>query len=1616
MSATVRIDRKLTAALAGCGLRLCRALWWLLPGLVALRATAGDVIINEINYQPKSGRPSEEWIEIYHRGTTVLNLAGWRFTRGVEFEFPSRLLNPGEYLVVCADTNAFAKLYPGVATLGNWTGSLSDHGEEIRLEDSENHKSDSVRYASQGDWSQRWRATNNGWVWAALPNGLGGTIERVGINSDSNLGQNWAPSNVPNGTPGGANSAGQSNVAPFILGVKHHPAVPRSTNVVTITATVRDDEAAALSVFLFYRLDGVESFSQMPMFDDGAHGDGAAGDSVFGAQLPAQKNGAVVEFYVQASDERIARTWPQIAYGSGQQLANCLYQVDDEPESDLPRYRLVVTAAEREFLRQIDQLPWYLPSSAQVNATFVCTENGATDIRYRCGVRQRGTTSRDADPPSRRVTFPNDDTWRGFRAINLNGIRPHSQVVGAALARLSGVPAARSRLVEVRENGVARSGPGTPVAGLYAHNEEVNGDFCDTAFPGDGGGNLYGTSSYADLRYLGESATNYSALYYYTKETNEGFDDWSDLIGLTRAINQSSDSEFHDAVLAVADPTEWARYFAFNYLIGNTESCLANPSLREGVWNTGDYLLYRGQRDPRFRLVAYDFDSVLGTEGGDVAGPYTAANLTAIARFLRDPDFGGRFHAELRRLQATVLSPESVSAVIDRLLAPHIPENLRASMKAFAAARPARLAGAIPNGLAITNSVKLTNGAVIVLADRFTLGGRADPATTRWVNVRGVPVAVDGLTGNWALELPLDPGMNRVEVVALDASGGRVTHLLYNLWREGPAGGTASGVLAADAVWRAAQSPIVLLDNLVVPAGRTLTIEPGTTVSVATGKGIEVRGRVIAEGTPSRRIYLGISPVFSTQWRGFAFIDAGVESRLVNVDIGQASPSPLWLTNSVATFEGITFPNHNGNALLAYYSSLLVRGCTFPSVTFGEPVGVLGGRAGGRMRFEGNLFGSTVGYADVVEASLLKRPGPILEIIDNVFIGGGDDGLDLDGCDAHIEGNFFGHFHKDAFNQNTSISSAIAVGLYTHGETSDLTVVRNTFFENDYDFEFKELATIDSRNNTFVGGRIGSVAFAEPERSGEVPGKSALFNGCIWWNYATPMIHADTNLIANGTVTVRVDNSILAQDGPWMGVNNSTGDPRFVNATNNWHLLAGSPALDRVGPGLNAGSMVPAGPRLVERPAAKSDARHVAGRVVGAGIRQFRFVLDGAPPSPAQSLDVPLVLNNLSLGSHTLELYGLRIDGAWLDTPSDIIRWETVPPFAAVEISEVLANNSGLVTLGGVATDLIELHNRGSLAADLSDMSLSDDPARPRQFIFPKGAVLPAGGYLTIFADKNLVPAGFHLGSGLDADGDGVFLYAPSLQNNVMLDSVRFGPQLAGWSIGRQPDGVWTLCRPTFGSANQPTPLGNPAGLRINEFLANNGPLSSGDFVELYNPDPLPVALDGLALSTSPVVSSEHPLPSLGFVPGGGFIVMRKDAVGSTIALSREFGTVALLDPQGHALDSIAYATQSEDVSEGRLPDGLGPVIRLASGSSPGYANLPAARPVRLSWTSVAAGGKPRLAVTGAVPGVRYSIQSSTTVAGPWVVGTIWTATAPEGQFDVDVGPGIRLYRVAWGE
>src|SRR5580765_6966864 len=92
-----------------------------LLGLIASESPAA-VVINEIMYHPASEKITEEFIELYNNSPTNANLAGWKFSKGVQFTFPSLTLSASNYLVVAADLAGFTNKYPGVTNvIGGWT-------------------------------------------------------------------------------------------------------------------------------------------------------------------------------------------------------------------------------------------------------------------------------------------------------------------------------------------------------------------------------------------------------------------------------------------------------------------------------------------------------------------------------------------------------------------------------------------------------------------------------------------------------------------------------------------------------------------------------------------------------------------------------------------------------------------------------------------------------------------------------------------------------------------------------------------------------------------------------------------------------------------------------------------------------------------------------------------------------------------------------------------------------------------------------------------------------------------------------------------------------------------------------------------------------------------------------------------------------------------------------------------------------------------------------------------------------------------------------------------------------------------------------------------------------
>lgn len=164
-----------------------------------------DVVINEIMYAPISGDNDDEYIELYNRGTNLINLGGWELQGGVNFLFTTNMIiKPNDYLVVARNmTNLYVKY--GKPTnlccgkmVGNYSGSLSDTGEQISL-------AMPFVIVTRDDQTGAYQTNNltvpvdeilygTGGKWGKWARSGGSSLELIDPNASSKFGLNWAAS------------------------------------------------------------------------------------------------------------------------------------------------------------------------------------------------------------------------------------------------------------------------------------------------------------------------------------------------------------------------------------------------------------------------------------------------------------------------------------------------------------------------------------------------------------------------------------------------------------------------------------------------------------------------------------------------------------------------------------------------------------------------------------------------------------------------------------------------------------------------------------------------------------------------------------------------------------------------------------------------------------------------------------------------------------------------------------------------------------------------------------------------------------------------------------------------------------------------------------------------------------------------------------------------------------------------------------------------------------------------------------------------------------------------------------------------------------------------------
>ena len=607
--------------------------------------------------------------------------------------------------------------------------------------------------------------------------------------------------------------------------------------------------------------------------------------------------------------------------------------------------------------------------------------------------------------------------------------------------------------------------------------------------------------------------------------------------------------------------------------------------------------------------------------------------------------------------------------------------------------------------------------------------------------------------------------------------------------------------------------------------------------------------------------------------------------------------------------------------------------CDFPSSSGSEVIH--GANLSGSDYFNliGNHFQTSSGYNDIIDFSGGRRP--IIYVIGNTFSGGTDDCLDLDGIDAHIEGNRFFNIHTDDPSR-PSTSNAIATDGDAH-----LTIVRNIFDDVDHALLLKNDSDAIFENNIVRNATLGAINFREPLRADVDAGSGVTVRGNIFSENAVTFRFPDHLDTGGNPPVIIADNNLMPAAEHSYGSGNIDADPAFVDvAQRDYSLLSSSPAIGSGINGFDMGAGIAYGAQISGQPPAvtASDSASltvyipgISGIESGSFTSECRWRINAGPLSAPTDIALPIVLNGLADGSYTVEAIAKDSAGNWQDlADAAAVTWTVDSAHAAIVLNELQASSSM------AAPDFIEIYNAGAAALDMGGMGVSDDPLLPLKYIIPAGTLIPAGGYLVIFADLEFGLPGLHTGFGLDADGEAISL--SSSDGLSVIDSLSFGMQVPDCSVGRTGvAGQWELNVPTPGGANLRKGTGDPRNLVINEWLATSQVVFCDDFVELYNPSNSPVALSGLYLTDDPgVIKAQHQIPPLSYVAASGFRILWADgdaAAGANHLPFKLDGNVEWIGLYGAGLeqiDLVAFDSQAEDVSQGRLVDGGGVLTRFA--------------------------------------------------------------------------------------
>ena len=581
------------------------------------------------------------------------------------------------------------------------------------------------------------------------------------------------------GTCGYQNSCYQDNVGPTFTGLSHSPAIPTSSQSVTVTVKAEDPDNIAF-VRLYFSVDeGSWAFTTMT----------SQGSGLYQGIVPAKSDDSVVQFYVLAEDGLGAGA----TYPAAGQNSHALYEVDDAYAADPIRQdiRFIMKASEVDYMCEHPNIM----SNSRMGATVIYN---ADEIFYNAGVRLKGSmwSRHNKSRMGFSVKVNADKLFRGVH--DTFTLRKYSKTeipLRHMAARSGGIPAIYDDMIVLkRPDNIAVDGDtnGLNVDGIVALSMARYSDtFLDsqyengsegTKFKLDGqrilettdDGTAEGLKIFSpigwnwnyDIQNLGDDKEQYR---WGMKITNNlAKDDYGPLIEMMQSWSLTG-TALREAAERTMDIDEWMRNFALMSLCGIND--VYNSTV--GYAQSHNLVIYQRPSDQKMLAMMWDWDNnAIIFNPSTTAGLYGGQNLSNIIDL---PGIKRVYYGHLKDWIDTVFNVDYMTYWVNHYKTISGNDSDYDGFPAYITARSNYVLSKLP--AEISFGITSNGGSDFSIDDAAaTLQGNG------WINVHSImqqgaddPLAVTWVDDEtWQAVVPLEPGVNSLVVEAYDFQGGLV--------------------------------------------------------------------------------------------------------------------------------------------------------------------------------------------------------------------------------------------------------------------------------------------------------------------------------------------------------------------------------------------------------------------------------------------------------------------------------------------------------------------------------------------------------------------------------------------------------------------------------------------------------------------------------------------------------------------------------------------------------------------------------------------------------------------------------------------------------------------------